>query len=119
MCYQRVAPHRSSLPPSLEPLALPRSSLLLPGHALLLLLLLAHSLVHLAMAVGEEEAAVLVVAVVVVLQEVVCLLLTLVTCTDTGLLCPGLALTRWFLHTDFYTQVTPHTSSCYMTPCHT
>ena len=39
--------------------------------------------------------------------QVQCLLsfcLSLLSATDTGFCCLGISITRWFLHTDFYTQ---------------
>ena len=42
---------------------------------------------------------------VVALQQLLVSLLSLLTATDTGILCPGLSVTRWFLHTDVYSQV--------------
>ena len=38
-------------------------------------------------------------------QSLLSLALSLLTATDTGFCCLGVSVTRWFLHTDFYTQV--------------
>ena len=38
-------------------------------------------------------------------QSLLSLALSLLTATDTGFCCIGVSVTRWFLHTDFYTQV--------------
>ena len=52
-------------------------------------------------------------------SQVQCLLsfcLSLLSATDTGFCCLGISITRWFLHTDFYTQVVPccTLSLCYL-----
>ena len=76
--YQRVAP-RSSLPPALEPLALPLPGWLLPGQATCLLLALILLLLHLLLTGDQEHPAILVVAMVIAAQQLVLLLLTILT----------------------------------------
>merc|ERR1719462_68512 len=104
VCYQRVSPRRATLPPAFEPLALPRDGLLLPGHglasALSVLLLLLHSL----LLKDQRHLASVVVVGIVTAQSLLSLALSLLTATDTGFCCLGVSVTRWFLHTDFYTQ---------------
>jgi len=88
-----------------EPMSLPLHAISMPSQVLCLLLSLILLILESALLdMNTFYTAVTVVSVMNTIQQTALTLITYVLATDTGFCCFGLSVTRWFIHTDMYTQ---------------
>ena len=90
----------------LEPLSLPPTAWQLQGQILSLFLSFLIFCLYVSLTIADHFYEPLaVVSSINLLQQSAQLVLTWLHSTDIAFCCPGISVTRWFIHQDFYTQV--------------
>ena len=90
----------------LEPLSLPPTAWQLQGQILSLFLSFLIFCLYVSLTIADHFYEPLtVVSSINLLQQSAQLVLTWLHSTDIAFCCPGISITRWFIHQDFYTQV--------------
>ena len=100
----------------LEPLSLPSTAWQLQGQILSLFLSFLIFCLYVSLTIADHFYQPLtVVSLINLLQQTVQLILTWIHSTDLAFCCPGISVTRWFIHQDFYTQVRGETTAMFPT----
>jgi len=101
--YHRVT--GGNCPSSCEPLSIPLQGFILPIQVICFLFSCLLVTLHSALTdINKSYASILVISILNCIQQATLLLLIYLISTDTGFCCVGFAVTRWFIHTDYYTE---------------